>query len=48
VASDEYERGRLSHLGRLRSDELRWSVIARQHLAVWQEVRPSRGGGRND
>ncbi|HEY5098215.1 MAG TPA: glycosyltransferase family 1 protein [Acidimicrobiales bacterium] len=39
VAGDETERDRLSRLGRLRSDELRWSVIAGQHLAVWREAR---------
>jgi glycosyltransferase involved in cell wall biosynthesis len=46
VASDEAERERLSHLGRLRSDELRWSVIAGQHLAVWQGAHRSSGGDR--
>jgi glycosyltransferase involved in cell wall biosynthesis len=46
VASDESERERLSHLGRLRTDDLRWSVIARQHLAVWREARPRAGGHR--
>ncbi len=43
VATDEGGRERLRRLGRARSDELRWSGIARQHLAVWEEAR---GPGR--
>ncbi len=47
VATDEDERERLRRLGRERSDELRWSGIARQHLAVWDRARRSTHGGRH-
>jgi glycosyltransferase involved in cell wall biosynthesis len=46
VATDEDGRERLRRLGRERSDELRWSGIARQHRAVWEEARRSGGGRR--
>ena len=42
VATDEVERSRLQALGRGRSSELRWSGIARQHLAVWNEADGTR------
>jgi glycosyltransferase involved in cell wall biosynthesis len=41
VATDEGVREGLCHRGRERSDELRWSGIARQHLTVWDLARPS-------
>ena len=44
VATDEVERSRLRLLGRGRSSELRWSGIARQHLAVWDEAKGTRTG----
>jgi glycosyltransferase involved in cell wall biosynthesis len=46
VATDERERERLCDLGRGRADELRWSGIARQHVAVWEQARPLAGGRR--
>ena len=46
VATDEGERHHLRDLGRERSDELRWSGIARQHLAVWEGACRSTDGGR--
>jgi glycosyltransferase involved in cell wall biosynthesis len=48
VATDEATRARLRQLGRERSAELRWSGIARRHVAVWEEVRRSRAGARRD
>ncbi len=41
VATDEDERTRLTALGFARSAELSWKVIARRHLAVWDEARRS-------
>jgi glycosyltransferase involved in cell wall biosynthesis len=47
VATDEAGRDRLRRLGRVRTDELHWSGIARQHLAVWERARrSSEGRGR--
>ncbi len=47
VATDEDERSRLRQLGRQRSDTLRWSGIARQHVEVWELAhRPEPGGRR--
>jgi glycosyltransferase involved in cell wall biosynthesis len=44
VATDEDQRSRLRRLGRDRSAALRWSGIARRHLAVWDEAARSRAG----
>ncbi len=44
VATDDVERSRLQELGRRRSSALRWSGIARQHLAVWDEADGTRSG----
>ena len=47
VATDEDERSRLRQLGRQRSDTLRWSGIARQHVEVWDQAHsPAPGGHR--
>jgi glycosyltransferase involved in cell wall biosynthesis len=46
VATDESERARLVRLGRERSAELRWSGIARQHLAVWEAAHREAVGAR--
>jgi glycosyltransferase involved in cell wall biosynthesis len=46
VATGEDERTRLAHRGRKRSSELRWSGIARRHLAVWERSRPATAGSR--
>ncbi len=47
VAGDEGEREGLRRRGRERSDELRWSGIARQHLGVWERARRPTGGRRH-
>jgi glycosyltransferase involved in cell wall biosynthesis len=46
VAADEDLRSRLRQSGRARSATLRWSGIARQHVEVWEQVRPTPGGRR--
>lgn len=50
VATDDEERSRLTTLGFARSADLSWKVIARRHLAVWDEARrsPARSRGRGD
>ncbi len=39
VATDDRERTRLRSLGLERSAELSWTVIARRHVALWDETR---------
>jgi alpha-1,3-rhamnosyl/mannosyltransferase len=46
VATDERDRTRLRQLGLERSATLRWSGIARQHLAVWEQAHRSAGTRR--
>jgi alpha-1,3-rhamnosyl/mannosyltransferase len=46
VATDDAERARLQVAGRHRAAELKWSTIARRHIAVWDEARAQQGGRR--
>ncbi|MHB1712030.1 MAG: glycosyltransferase family 4 protein [Acidimicrobiales bacterium] len=48
VALDEGERTRLQLAGRCRAAELRWSMIARSHVSLWDDVATSAGSRRGE